>query len=237
MLFVVDGDGFSSHSEGIKTWGKEGNLIKLGKVSSDASDVKRKSSGGSADAEDSNPLEHPRVVFRRRSIQGSVAASDPTPIIRTYRREKPPLVKQMEVKQYIQSESNSDRSTIPDSQPPAKESKPLLKLKFKHINSDSQPPQLLCSEEKSSIKGQRSKRKRPTSFIGKTLMDGEGGNLLHEDNLSDEIMDANWILKKLGEDAIGKRVEVHRQSDNSWYVFLLPLSHYSRYSYGDGNLC
>ncbi|CBI24915.3 unnamed protein product, partial [Vitis vinifera] len=30
-------------------------------------------------------------------------------------------------------------------------------------------------------------------------------------------MDANWILKKLGKDAIGKRVEVHQSSDNSWH--------------------
>jgi hypothetical protein len=30
------------------------------------------------------------------------------------------------------------------------------------------------------------------------------------------MMEANWILKKLGKDAIGKRVEVHQPSDNSW---------------------
>jgi hypothetical protein len=30
------------------------------------------------------------------------------------------------------------------------------------------------------------------------------------------MMEANWILKKLGYDAIGKRVEVHQPSDNSW---------------------
>ncbi|KAF7831738.1 Histone-lysine N-methyltransferase 2B isoform A [Senna tora] len=30
-------------------------------------------------------------------------------------------------------------------------------------------------------------------------------------------MDANWILMKLGKEAIGKRVEVHQTSDNSWH--------------------
>ncbi|KAG9133854.1 hypothetical protein Leryth_017935 [Lithospermum erythrorhizon] len=33
----------------------------------------------------------------------------------------------------------------------------------------------------------------------------------------DEIMDANWILQKLGKVAIGKRVEVHQATDNSWH--------------------
>lgn len=124
----------------------------------------------------------------------------------------------MEVKRDMQSESNSDNSAALVPQPPAKESKPLLKLKFKNINRDSQSPQSsLLDEEKSSIKGQRSKRKRPPPFMGKTSTDGdEDASQLHQDNLLDEIMDANWILKKLGKDAIGKKVEVHQPSDNSW---------------------
>ncbi|XP_031400521.1 uncharacterized protein LOC116210675 isoform X2 [Punica granatum] len=217
----ANGVDFSSQSKGIKTGGKEGNLIKLGKVRSDASDVKARSSGGSADAEESNPSEHPRVVFKRRSVQGSVASSHPAPapIIQTYRREKLSSAKQVEVKPDVQSESNSNHSAAPSSQPLVKDSKPLLKLKFKNINRDSQPSQLLHrDEEKSSIKGQRSKRKRPSPFMGKTSTDGdEDANRLHQDNLLDEIMDANWILKKLGKDAIGKRVEVHQPSDNSWH--------------------
>lgn len=222
MPFAADGFDLSSQSKVIKTGGKEGNLMKLGKIRSDASDVKPRSSGGSADAEDNNPPEHPRIVFKRRSVQGSSAASGQAltsaPIIQTYRREKLSLAKQMEVKQDMQSESNSDHSATPVPQPPAKESKPLLKLKFKNINRDSQTPQsTLVDEEKSSIKGQRSKRKRPSPFVGRTLTDGnEDDNQLHHDNLLDEIMDANWILKKLGKDAIGKKVEVHQQSNNSW---------------------
>nr|GMD36590.1 histone-lysine N-methyltransferase 2C-like isoform X2 [Ipomoea batatas] len=38
-----------------------------------------------------------------------------------------------------------------------------------------------------------------------------------EDNSFDELMDANWILQKLGKDAIGKRVEVHEPSNNTWH--------------------
>jgi hypothetical protein len=33
---------------------------------------------------------------------------------------------------------------------------------------------------------------------------------------SADVVDAEWILKKLGRDAIGKRVEVHEGSVNSW---------------------
>ncbi|GKB49213.1 hypothetical protein Tco_0899966 [Tanacetum coccineum] len=32
-----------------------------------------------------------------------------------------------------------------------------------------------------------------------------------------EIMDANWIIQKLGKHAIGKIVEVHQPSNNSWH--------------------
>jgi hypothetical protein len=35
-------------------------------------------------------------------------------------------------------------------------------------------------------------------------------------HLDSEMTEANRILKKLGKDAIGKRVEVHQPSDNSW---------------------
>lgn len=41
-----------------------------------------------------------------------------------------------------------------------------------------------------------------------------------EDNREGEIMDSNWILLKLDKGAIGKRVEVHQPSNNSWWVNL-----------------
>jgi hypothetical protein len=44
----------------------------------------------------------------------------------------------------------------------------------------------------------------------------------HQQSTDDEVMDANWILRKLGKDAIGKRIEVHQASDGKWFV--LPLT-------------
>ena len=70
-----------------------------------------------------------------------------------------------------------------------------------------------------TIKGQRSKRKRPSPFKEKTTFnESEGVSQSRQDSAMDGIMDANWILMKLGTDAIGKRVEVHQTSDNSWLV-------------------
>lgn len=97
-----------------------------------------------------------------------------------------------------------------------KDPKPLLKFKFKKPSTENQNS-ANQEEEKSSIKGQRSKRKRPSPFVEKLSISGVDGTQAQQEILMDEIMDANWILKKLGKDAIGKRVEVHQQSDNSWH--------------------
>lgn len=72
-------------------------------------------------------------------------------------------------------------------------------------------------EEKTPVvKGQRSKRKRPSSSSGKFEM-GQEEEVNHGANEgSADVVDAEWILKKLGRDAIGKRVEVHEGSVNSW---------------------
>jgi hypothetical protein len=48
----------------------------------------------------------------------------------------------------------------------------------------------------------------------KTMYNEDEG--MSQSHLDSEMMEANWILKKLGYDAIGKRVEVHQPSDNSW---------------------
>jgi hypothetical protein len=50
----------------------------------------------------------------------------------------------------------------------------------------------------------------------------------HQQSTNDEVMDANWILRKLGKDAIGKRIEVHQASDGKWFV--LPLRCFYYYS-------
>ncbi|EEC69404.1 hypothetical protein OsI_38556 [Oryza sativa Indica Group] len=103
----------------------------------------------------------------------------------------------------------------------------LLKLKFKRpifeqpSTQSSQPeePGTWASpqEELNVAKGQRSKRKRPSL----DKMDGSESKApaakRHEQSTGEEAMDANWILRKLGKDAIGKRIEVQLASDGKWH--------------------
>ncbi|CAI9269772.1 unnamed protein product [Lactuca saligna] len=94
---------------------------------------------------------------------------------------------------------------------------PSLRLKFKNPYSDDQ----------SFVKGQRSKRKRPLTFMDKSssFVQEEDNNNKNKNknkkkgdgNSYDEIMDAKWIIQKLGKHAIGKIVEVHHPSNNSWH--------------------
>jgi hypothetical protein len=90
-----------------------------------------------------------------------------------------------------------------------------LKLKIKKPNLENQSSLIhLHEEEKSNIRGQRSKRKRASSLMEKTMYNEDEG--MPPSHLDSEMTEANRILKKLGKDAIGKRVEVHQPSDNSW---------------------
>lgn len=107
----------------------------------------------------------------------------------------------------------------------------LLKLKFKRphleqLNTQASQPEELATwtsqqeEQLNVAKGQRSKRKRPSMEKADDL-DGKTAAKRHLQS-TDEVMDANWILRKLGKDAIGKRIEVHQASDGQW--FALPLT-------------
>ncbi|KAH0854752.1 hypothetical protein HID58_044849 [Brassica napus] len=98
-----------------------------------------------------------------------------------------------------------------------KEARPLLKFKLRKPDSGDQTSLATTQSEDeklSSGKGQRSKRKRPSSLVDKASLE-EDGDSRQDSPRSDEMMDANWILKKLGKDSIGKRVEV-QGSQNSW---------------------
>ncbi|ONK59700.1 uncharacterized protein A4U43_C08F9470 [Asparagus officinalis] len=101
----------------------------------------------------------------------------------------------------------------------ADDPKPLLKLKFKNPYFEQRSSWASRGEEENPVKGQRSKRKRPsTTFkVGGGTGEEENSNThLAKIPSTDQEMEANWILQKLGKDAIGKRVEVHHSSDNSW---------------------
>uniref|UniRef100_A0A7N0TXI6 Uncharacterized protein n=1 Tax=Kalanchoe fedtschenkoi TaxID=63787 RepID=A0A7N0TXI6_KALFE len=98
-----------------------------------------------------------------------------------------------------------------------KDSKPLLKLKFKNPYLENPSSWVTQNDdEKSLVKGQRSKRKRSSNIEKLALQDNYTSRM--EQGSVDASMDANWILKRLGKDAIGKRVEVHQPSDNSWHM-------------------
>ncbi|XP_010464449.1 PREDICTED: histone-lysine N-methyltransferase 2C [Camelina sativa] len=103
-----------------------------------------------------------------------------------------------------------------------KEARPLLKFKLRKPNSGAQTSLVTTQSEDEKLspaKGQRSKRKRPASLVEMASMeeDNEATTPSYQDSSrNDELMDANWILKKLGKDSIGKRVEVHG-SQNSWH--------------------
>lgn len=109
----------------------------------------------------------------------------------------------------------------------------LLKLKFKRphfeqLNTQASQPEEPISwasqqeEQLSVAKGQRSKRKRP-SMEKADVSDGTTPAKRHHQSTDDEVMDANWILRKLGKDAIGKRIEVHLTSDGKWLALPLPF--------------
>ncbi|KAF5952566.1 hypothetical protein HYC85_010510 [Camellia sinensis] len=204
----------SDQLKGPKSRGKEGNLIKIRKVNSEFADIKPKFGGGNmADEHESVSLVNPLVSLGKRSIEESKAVSETAADVPAIRSDKVSLRKNMEGRPDDSTHTPSGSQFLP------RDSKPLLKLKFKnpyHENQSSWAPHV--EDEKSSVKGQRSKRKRPLPFMEKTSTKEDGdASLWDEDNSMNEIMDANWILRKLGKDAIGKRVEVHQPSDNTWH--------------------
>ncbi|CAL8113965.1 unnamed protein product [Prunus armeniaca] len=212
-----DRSDYSGHLKGSKVAGREGNFIKLGKVRSGASDSNPKfARGDKVDGYEAVPPE-PVHGSSGKSIEGGTTAVVPVGEVPTMRNERVYSRKQSQSRSNIRTESNDDPGQTPVSHSPAKDTKPLLKFKLKKPNLENQSSSYQ-EEEKSYVKGQRSKRKRPSPFMEKTsFSENDDKTQSVQDNLMDEIMDANWILKKLGRDAIGKRVEVQQLSDNSWH--------------------
>ncbi|OVA19396.1 zinc finger protein [Macleaya cordata] len=196
---------------------REGNLIKLGKVKSDFSEVNHRTGGVNiCDRHESPAMEKTRVSLGRRTEE-STGVVEPLTEGTALRNDEVLLRRHSKSTPNIHGESHDKAPSVSESLP--RDPKPLLKLKFKNPyvqNRSSWVPQ--GEEEKTSIKGQRSKRKRPSPIVEKgPIRENEGDSQLHRDNQIDEAIDANWILKKLGKDAIGKRVEVHQPSDSSWH--------------------
>ncbi|KAK0573201.1 hypothetical protein LWI29_004263 [Acer saccharum] len=212
MLDKRDGDrvDHTGHSKGLKIGGRDGNVIKLGKVRQEVPDSDTKfGRGSSVDGSE----EHARVSLGKRNADGSRVTAGPVGEVATLRGDKVVSGKQMEGRPDAYGESNDDTPVL-HSLP-----KPSLKLKFRKPTLESQNAQTpQPEEERSSIKGQRSKRKRPSPLLEKaSFNEGEDVSQSNQDSLMDEMMDANWILKRLGKDAIGKIVEVHQPSENTWH--------------------
>ncbi|XP_022770091.1 uncharacterized protein LOC111313683 isoform X2 [Durio zibethinus] len=222
-IAAKSGDGdrvdHSIKSRGVKIAVREGNSIKFGKIRSEIPELRSKvGAANSSDGYGIVPLEHTPIASGKGSIDGSRLAAAPSGEVSTLRGGKVMSGKQLENRADTYGENNADYGRTPVLKP--KDPKPSLKFKLKKPNLENQSSQVHSEEEKRSIKGQRSKRKRPSPFMEKSLfIEDEDLDVTqsHQDSLMDGMMDASWILKKLGKDAIGKKVEIHQAYDNSWH--------------------
>ncbi|KAA8520234.1 hypothetical protein F0562_014490 [Nyssa sinensis] len=212
---------YSDQLKGSKFRGRESNLIKIRKINSEVSEMKPKFGGGNvADGYESASSVNPRISLGKRKTEGNTAAVGTLTEVPAIRSDKLSLRSYVEGRPDVSGDWINDNSRTPSvTHSLPKDSKPLLKLKFKNPYHENQSSWASHGEdEKSSVKGQRSKRKRPSPFMDKTSSkEEEDTSQWYDDNTMNKIMDANWILQKLGKDAIGKRVEVHQPSDNSWH--------------------
>ncbi|WOH14673.1 hypothetical protein DCAR_0934193 [Daucus carota subsp. sativus] len=206
--------------EGSKIRGRAPNLIKIKNVNSEVHDKNHNVGGGKfSDGYGTVSPIKKRVLFGKMSTEGIIATTGIRTQMSATRGDKLFSMKSEEARHddSIDDELNDGkRHQHSVSVPVSKDSKPLLKLKFKNpFNENSSS--WAGEDEKSSVKGQRSKRKRPSPLREKTAKEEEDASYWYEDGSQDEVMEANWILQTLGKDAMGKRVEVHQPSNNSWH--------------------
>ncbi|KAA3471507.1 Histone-lysine N-methyltransferase MLL [Gossypium australe] len=218
------GDGYKvyqSKSRRVKTAGKAGNVIKFGKIKPESPELGSKvGAASSSDGYEIGPLEQPRVASGKGSIDVTRLDAAPSGEASILRGGKVMLRKWLEDRADTNGESNEDFGHTPVLKSFPKDSKLSLKFKLKKPDLENQNSKVHSVEEKSSIKGQRSKRQRPSTFVEKSLFNVDEDldvTHTHQNSIMDGMMDANWILKKLGKDAIGKKVEIHHASDNSWH--------------------
>ncbi|GMI74140.1 hypothetical protein like AT3G08020 [Hibiscus trionum] len=193
---------YHSKSRGVKLAGREGNVIEFGKIRPEFPELGSKvGEAKGSDGYEIDPLEQTDVA----SGEGGNVKSG----------------KRLEEKANRYGESNEDYGHTPVLNSLPKDPKPSLKFKLKKPNLVNQNSKAHSEKGKSSIKGQRSKRQKPSSFVGKSLFNVDEDldvTQMHQNSLMDGIMDASWILKKLGKDAIGKKVEIYLASDKSWHT-------------------
>ncbi|KAK9128708.1 hypothetical protein Syun_017505 [Stephania yunnanensis] len=192
---------------------REGSLTKLGK-GAESSDINSQISRANAREAYDNPSGKSRLLSGRSTKE---PASEPAAETPSLKKEEASLRRHSKDTPNAQNETcDADSNATPGLDPKPSDPKPL-KLKFKQSYTDNRSCWVaLGEEEKTAFKGQRSKRKRPSPLSERTRMGEVDDDGEPQDTPLAEAMDANWILKKLGKDAIGKRVEVHQPSDSSW---------------------
>ena len=184
---------------------KEKTKVKIGKVY-----VKpQKSNGNVTDECDLNATD---LSVERMNEANFAAENDTT------ERSNKVCQKKHSADIYVKPQRDSSEMSPSDfTSSSSKDLKTSLKLKFKNPCFEQKSSWAPHGEEDNTVKGQRSKRKRPSTEKMGGWQDDRSSKL-HLENLIDEAMDANWILQKLGKDAIGKRVEV-QPTNSSWLVF------------------
>ncbi|KAI9116674.1 hypothetical protein K1719_012332 [Acacia pycnantha] len=205
----------SRQSKDLKVLERERNLMKPAKIKPEVSELNSVSVRSNvADGSESVRIERPLILFGKRRTERTTGQDG---AVQTMSQgERMFMGKQSEGRSDAYDETDDNSNHTPSHSLP-KDPKPLLRLKFKKPSIESQNS-LHREDEKITIKGQRSKRKRPSPFMEKVSNnEDEDVAQSHQDGVMDEILEANWILMKLGKDAIGKRVEVHQASDNSWH--------------------
>ncbi|GMJ01438.1 hypothetical protein like AT3G08020 [Hibiscus trionum] len=217
------GDGikvYHSKSRGVKISGREGNATKFGKIRPEFPELGSKV--GAVKGSDGYEIvpQQTHVASGEGSIDVIRPDAVPSGEVSILGGGNVKSGKRLEERADIYGESNEDYRHTPALNSLPNDPKPSLKFKLKKPNLVNPNSKAHSEEEKSSIKGQRSKRQRPSSFMEKSLFNVDEDldvTQTHQNSLMDGMMDASWILKKLGKDAIGKKVEIYQASDKSWH--------------------
>ncbi|KAK8615075.1 hypothetical protein V6N13_068861 [Hibiscus sabdariffa] len=211
---------YHSKSRGVKSAGREGNAMKFGKIRPEFPELGSKvGAAKGSDGYEIVPLEQTHVASGEGSIDVIRLDAVPSGEVSILGGGNVKSGKRLEGRADAYGESNEDYCHTPVLNSLPNDPKPSLKFKLKKPNLVIQNSKAHSEEEKSSIKRQRSKRQRPSSFMEKSLFNVDEDldvTQTRQTSLVDGMMDASWILKKLGKDAIGKKVEIYQASDKSW---------------------
>lgn len=207
--------GLADQNKGSKLKGKEDSLLKIRNSGTEAIDLSPRIAGGKlTDISDKVSSLNTHSFLGKRSVDTSTTAGPVKNEVPVGRGNKWSAIMSASGRPVASVNRSVDNVQTSVS---AKETKRLLKLKFKNPILENHTSWASKEEERVSVKGQRSKRKRPSPIRERApTAVGDDAPQSYKDSTVDEFMDANWILQKLGKDAIGKRVEVHQTSSNTW---------------------